>query len=698
MNKVAAESLLNQALNTTTAKFREGQWEAIDALVNYRKKLLVIQRTGWGKSSVYFISTRILRDRGLGPTIIVSPLLALMRNQIEAAERLGIHALTVNSTNSEKWPELTKQILSNQADCILISPERLANEEFVTSVLQPIASRVGLVVVDEAHCISDWGHDFRPDYRRILNILQQMPPNMPVLGTTATANNRVINDIVEQLGNIEVQRGSLIRESLSLQNIVLSDQASRLAWLATNIPHLPGTGIIYVLTKRDAEQVAGWLRENNILALAYYSDVKHEQCQDSNSYRQALEEALLNNRLKVLVATTALGMGYDKPDLSFVIHYQAPNSIISYYQQVGRAGRGIAQSYGFLLLGQEDADVHAYFRRSAFPSQEQIKALLFALEQTDGMSVPNLQKTLNLSHGQIEKTLKFLSVQNPATVIKHGSQWRRTPVKLKLDQERILHLTEQREHEWNEVQTYIQSSTCLMQFLRDVLDDPATEPCGKCTKCLEVDILPIYNSPKLSLEATRYLKQSEFPLEPRKQIPHNAFTKYYISGILRKEWQANEGRILSCWGDSGWGSMVEDGKHSGYFSDALVEAVADMILNRWQPNPAPQWLTCVPSLRHTKLVPDFAKRLALRLNLPFIEAIRKVEQNQPQKLQQNSYHQCHNLDGAFVIAKNIPSKPVFLIDDVIDSGWTVTVLTVLLRQQGSGEVFPLALASTSTGD
>ena len=232
MKKDAALQLLRTAVGNPEIEFREGQWEAIDALVNEGQKLLVVQRTGWGKSSVYFVATRILRERGAGPTIIISPLLALMRNQIEAAERLEISAVTINSSNPDDWESIRKKIVANAVDAILISPERLANETFMTDFLQPVAGSIGLIVVDEAHCISDWGHDFRPDYRRLVSILKQMPPKAPILGTTATANDRVVEDVLTQLGDIAVLRGSLVRESLVLQTIKLPDQASRLAWLA----------------------------------------------------------------------------------------------------------------------------------------------------------------------------------------------------------------------------------------------------------------------------------------------------------------------------------------------------------------------------------------------------------------------------------------------------------------------------------
>ncbi len=501
MTRVLAEKLLRSALDDVNARFREGQWEAIDALVNHRKKLLVVQRTGWGKSSVYFIATSLLRARGFGPTLIVSPLLALMRNQIEAARRLGIKAITINSTNQDQNRTLAQQVLNNQADCLLISPERLANDAFIATVLQPIATKIGLLVVDEAHCISDWGHDFRPDYRRLLSILRQMPPNMPILATTATANDRVISDILRQLGDIQVMRGSLLRESLALQSLILPDQANRLAWLSQTIPSIKHAGIVYTLTKQDAEQVKAWLVNQGIDARAYYSGIEHEDFADTHAYREYLESLLLSNRLKVLVATTALGMGYDKPDLGFVIHYQAPGSIVAYYQQVGRAGRGLAKAFGILLSGAEDERIHDYFRRSAFPSATQVTQILTILNRSDGLTLRQLEAQLNLRHGQIEKVLKYLSVETPTPVIKDGFLWRRTPVPYRLDQERIARLTAQREMEWQEIQDYIHTSGCLMQFLRNSLNDPAAAPCGQCANCLQEPIFTTQVNRQTIIEA-----------------------------------------------------------------------------------------------------------------------------------------------------------------------------------------------------
>ena len=698
MNRAQAQQLLQTALANPTAEFRDGQWEAIDALVNHRQKLLVVQRTGWGKSSVYFISTKIFRDRGMGPTIIVSPLLALMRNQIESAARLGIVAETMNSTNTDEWRSVTQRILNNQVDCLLISPERLANDNFIETVLQPIADRIALMVIDEAHCISDWGHDFRPDYRRIVNILRQLPANTPVLGTTATANDRVVEDIQTQLGDIQIHRGPLIRESLALQAMTLPDQASRLAWLAQLIPTLSGTGIVYTLTVRDAEQVANWLCENGIDAKAYHGSVEAEGFENSNLYRQHLEELLLHNDLKVLVATTALGMGYDKPDLSFVIHYQAPGSIVAYYQQVGRAGRGIEHALGVLMSGVEDQDIHAFFRDSAFPTGQQVDEILNILEQSAGLSLRNIEEQTNLRQGQIEKVLKLLSVENPAPVIKEGSRWLRTPIRYQMDHARIAHLTGQRVQEWQEVQSYIQDAGCKMTFLRCALDDHDPTPCGKCASCLEQAVVDVAIEPALVHRAGTFLKHAEMVIKPNVQVAANAFQEYGFRGNLPQQIRAQEGRVLSRWGDAGWGRTVADNKHDGRFCDELVEAMAAMIQQRWQPNPAPQWICCVPSRNHPELVPDFAQRLAARLGLPFVDAVSKVKSNQQQKGQQNRFHQCRNLDGAFQVTQLYRDQPVLLVDDIVDSGWTLTVIAALLQQAGSGLVYPIALASSSVKD
>ena len=690
-------ALLKRLVDSPDAEFRAGQWEAIDAIVNRNEKRLVVERTGWGKSSVYFISTHILRQKGRGLTLIVSPLLALMRNQIEAAERLGIEAVTINSANKSEWDDVISAIKSNVVDVLLISPERLANEDFVEAVLLPIAQNIGLMVVDEAHCISDWGHDFRPDYRRLVNILKSMPKNMPILGTTATANNRVIEDIQSQLGDISIQRGSLMRDSLELQTLTLPTQAERLAWLSQNIEKIPGTGIIYALTQRDTEQVAEWLCQSGIDAKAYHSGVSAEGFEDTNAYREYLETLLLNDEIKVLVATSALGMGYDKPNLSFVIHYQAPGSIIAYYQQVGRAGRAIDQAFGILMSGTEDSDIHDYFRSSAFPHPDWVQDILSLLDNNEGLSVNEIEACLNLRKGQIEKALKYLAVENPSPVIKQGTKWSRTAVAYKMDIENISRLTAQRQAEWDEVQSYISETGCLMQFLARALDDESSAPCDKCAHCIGGPIMNTDIEHDAGVDAARFLKHSEMSLTGKILIPKDGFPQYGFSGRLKAELRAEPGKILSRWGDAGWGKIVAKDKHDGAFSGALVDAVVDMVKNRWDLEAPAQWVTCVPSQNHPTLVPDFTQRVAEKLGLPFHSVVTKAKNNQPQKKQQNKFYQCQNLDGAFMVGELKYKGSVLLIDDVVDSGWTLTVIAALLRQAGSGPVLPLALATASIG-
>jgi ATP-dependent DNA helicase RecQ len=693
--KNRARSLLQTALNNTQADFRDGQWEAIASLIEERSKLLVVQRTGWGKSLVYFLATRLLRDRGAGPTLLISPLLALMRNQIAAADRIGIKAATINSSNIEEWQRVETDLLAGQIDVLLISPERLANEDFRDSILLPIAQKIGLFVVDEAHCISDWGHDFRPDYRRIVRILQALPQNIPVLATTATANNRVVNDIIEQLSaNLRVIRGNLIRESLQLQNIALGSSAARMAWLAEQLPKLPGSGIIYTLTVRDAQRLADWLISQGIDAKTYHSNLE-------NLERQTLEDQLLNSEIKALVATTALGMGFDKPDLGFVIHYQRPGSVVHYYQQVGRAGRAVEQAYGILLSGDEDDEITDYFIRTAFPPQAHTQEVLIALNQADnGLSVPQLEQELNFSKGKIEKVLKLLSLESPAPVSKQNSKWYATPVNYQPDSDKIERLTQIRRQEQDKMREYMgEKQQCLMAFLAKELDDPNPTKCGKCAVCLGESLLPETPSLEIVNQAIQYLRRCDIIIEPRKQWPSKAFLIYRYSGNIQPNLRAEAGRALSLWGDAGWGELVKLGKYRDKnFNDALVEGAFEMI-QRWQPEPFPTWVTCVPSLNRPELVPNFAQKLADRLNLPFKPVIRKINPTRPQKEMNNSYQQAHNLDGAFAIDTWEGIKgTVFLVDDMVDSRWTFTVIAALLRQGGSGSVFPLALSLNSLAD
>jgi ATP-dependent DNA helicase RecQ len=687
-NPTRALELLRIGTGNPAAAFHDGQENAIQHIVNGRGRLLVVQRTGWGKSFVYFIAAKLLREQGMGPAILISPLLALMRNQIASAERMGVRAVTINSENQQEWQTVEAALARNEVDILLISPERLANEHFRAEVLGPVAGRISLLVVDEAHCISDWGHDFRPHYRFIERMIRTLPPNLRMLATTATANNRVLADLQTILGpNLTVLRGELGRPSLLLQTMQMPSQAARMAWLATHIQRIQGSGIVYTLTVRDAVQVAGWLQARGIQAESYSGE--------TGERRVELENALLENRVKALVATTALGMGFDKPDLAFVIHYQTPGSVVAYYQQVGRAGRQIPEAHGVLLSGSEETDINDFFIESAFPSREEVESVLAALRgAAGGLSVNEFLSRVNIRRGRIDKALQLMSLESPAPVVKQGSKWVLTAANLSDGfWQRAERLTGLRRVEQQQMQEYVVLTAGHMEFLIRALDgDPGTY------RAPNIAPLPATFDDGLAREAVAFLRRTSLPLEPRRQWPTGGLPHMNVTGRIAPDRQAQPGRVLCMWGDAGWGSLVRQGKsHDGQFADQLVEACAAMVRS-WAPQPAPAWVTCIPSRRHPNLVPDFARRLAGALNLPFHPVLEKTDDRPAQKQMENSSQQARNVDGSLRIQGNVPTGAVLLMDDMVDSRWTMTVAAYLLLSNGSGPVHPLALASTANAD
>src|SRR3954452_1948590 len=421
-----AEDVL-RALAGPDARLREDQWTAISALVEESRRALVVQPTGWGKSAVYFVATALLRAAGAGPTVIVSPLLALMRNQIDAAERAGIRAVTVNSTNIEQWQQVYASVAAGDGDVLLLSPERLNNPDFRDNVLPHLAASCGLLVVDEAHCISDWGHDFRPDYRRIRTLLGELPAGIPVLATTATANARVSADVAEQLGDDTlVLRGSLDRASLRLGVVRLRTPEHRLAWLADHLAEQPGSGIVYCLTVAATQQVADYLRARGHDVAAYSGQTEPTE-------RLELEEALASGRINALVATSALGMGFDAT-LGFVVNLGAPQSPVAYYQQVGRAGRGTDSASVVLLPQQEDKDIWAYFASLAFPREDQVRHTLRVLGDEGVASTATLETLVDLGRSRLEQMLTVLDVDGAVRRVRGG--WEATGQEWSYDGER----------------------------------------------------------------------------------------------------------------------------------------------------------------------------------------------------------------------------------------------------------------------
>ena len=666
------------------AKFREGQKEAIEAVVN-GKRTLVVQKTGWGKSLVYFLATKLLKEKKRdGITLIISPLLALMNNQIDSAQRLGLNVKTINSDNNDEWDNIISDIYDNNTvDALIISPERLANADFVKDCLDKIKNRVNLFVVDEAHCISDWGHDFRPDYRRIVKILQLLPGNVPVLATTATANDRVVNDIVAQLGeNLVISRGELIRESLAIQVIKLQKKEDRLAWLAENIEKMPGSGVVYCLTKADCDLVTDWLNENNIKSEKYYSDGS----KISKEYKAIILDKFQKNEIKVLVATVAFGMGYDKPDIGFVIHFQRPANIVSYYQQIGRAGRGIELAYAILLCGEEDEHINQYFINSAFPTEKDMNIVVDFITDNPGKSISEIKGALNIRANRVEKTLKYLTVGDDiyTEYVNRKKGYYKSAKKWEPDLERSEGITAIRYKEMQDMDEFTKQKGCYMKYIAEKLDDVNAKVCRKCSNCRGLLFDETVGAETVQ-RAQQFIKSKFGVIEPRKQFPDK--TK------IESEFQFKGGIVLSNYADAGYGMAVQKGKYlDGYFSDELVDASVK-ILSEFIKNNNIEWITPVTSKRHPQLVPDFAKRLADRLNIGYFEGIKKFNAEEQKKFE-NSDGQYKNANDSFEIIQ-VKKENILLVDDMVDSRWTFTVCAMKMREMGSGDIYPFALANTA---
>ncbi|MBS2537840.1 RecQ family ATP-dependent DNA helicase [Catenulispora sp. NF23] len=692
-----AETLLRR-LAGESARLREDQWTAIHALVADRRRALVVQRTGWGKSAVYFIATALLRARGSGPTVIVSPLLALMRNQIDAADRAGIRARTINSANLHEWEEIRGEVAAGEVDVLLISPERLNNPDFRDEVLPKLASEVGLLVVDEAHTVSDWGHDFRPDYRRIHTFLADLPPGVPVLATTATANARVVADVAEQLGTHSdgdtlVLRGTLERESLALHVVRLGSPEERFAYLAEQLPELPGSGIVYTLTVAAADELTAFLRGRGFEVAAYSGRTEDAE-------RREAEADLLANRVKALVATSALGMGFDKPDLGFVVHLGAPNSPIAYYQQVGRAGRGVDHAEVLLLPGYEDQAIWRYFASLAFPPEEQVRQTLDVLADAGRpMSTAALESRVDLRRSRLESMLKVLDVDGAVRRVKGG--WASTGEPWAYDAERYRRVAAAREDEQRAMLTYETTDECRMVFLRRQLDDPHIEgPCGRCDNCAGVRFAPTVSGADAQA-ARAALAKPGVVIASRKIWPTGmSALGVQLSGKIPPAENAEPGRALGRLTDLGWGARLRDLLTDGTPDQPLPEPMVDgivKVLAAWDWKEQPTAVVSIGSRSRPTLITDTAHRIAAIGRLEYLGSAEPAgtpgqtrRGNSAQRLKQ--VHDAFTLSAGLAEAVAAHQGPILLVDDSVDTGWTMTVAAGLLRRAGAGAVLPFALA------
>jgi ATP-dependent DNA helicase RecQ len=692
-----------RALAGPQARLRDDQWTAVRALVADRARALVVQRTGWGKSAVYFTAAALLRARGSGPAVIVSPLLALMRNQIEAASRAGIAARTVNSANVGEWHEVYAEVAAGQVDVLLVSPERLNNPGFRDQVLPELVTAAGLLVVDEAHCISDWGHDFRPDYRRLRTLLTQLPPGVPVLATTATANARVTRDVAEQLtagaqAETLVIRGPLDRDSLHLAVVALPTAERRLGWLAEFAGQLPGSGIIYTLTVSAARETAAFLGERGL-------DVRSYTGQDDPADRADAERGLLANEVKALVATSALGMGFDKPDLGFVVHLGAPQSPVAYYQQIGRAGRAVEHAEVVLLPGREDADIWAYFGSLAFPAERVVRRTLAVLaEASRPLSTAALEASIDLSRSRLEMMLKVLDVDGAVQRVAGG--WTVTGQPWPYDADRYDRVAAERSREQRAMLDYIAATGCRMEYLRRQLDDPEAAPCGRCDNCTGrswSDRVP----DAATAAARAALARPGTVLEPRKMWPTGmSDLGVAVTGKIGPELSAEPGRALGRLTELGWGPRLRqllDLKTDAEVPEDMLSAVV-AVLAGWKWAERPAGVGSIPSRARPRLAASLAGRVAQIGRLPDLGSLAyQAESAHPAAdgtgRQHNSAQRLHAVWEQLAVPAPMRARlagldgPVLLVDDLLDTGWTMTVAAMTLRAAGAPAVLPLVLAA-----
>ncbi|WP_022888695.1 RecQ family ATP-dependent DNA helicase [Agromyces italicus] len=699
----AALAALRELVGRGDADFHDGQFEAIEALVEGRRRALVVQRTGWGKSAVYFVATLLLRRRGGGPTVLVSPLLALMRDQIAAAERAGVRAVAINSTNPHEWGEVLARLDRDEVDVLLVSPERLNNPSFRDEQLPALVRRIGMLVVDEAHCISDWGHDFRPDYRRLRELIAQMPAEVPVLATTATANSRVVADVAEQLGGeasgslerhgggdaeggVVTIRGPLARTSLRLGVLRLPDSASRLAWLVGHLGEMPGSGIIYTLTVAAANDTARLLRERGHEVRAYTGQTDPDERAES-------EGMLKRNEVKALVATSALGMGFDKPDLGFVLHLGAPSSPVAYYQQVGRAGRATESADVLLLPGVEDREIWHYFATASMPDRERAERVIAALSDTP-VSTPALEARVDLRRTPLELLLKVLDVDGAVRREKGG--WVATGAPWAYDEERYRRIAAERLAEQQHMIEYETTGGCRMEFLQRSLDDATAAPCGRCDNCAGV-WYPTAIGAEASATAAKALDRVGVPIEPRRAWPTGADRLGVpVKGRISPAEQASEGRALARLTDLGWGGTLREvfaaGAPDAPVSPQLLAACV-RVLADWGWADRPVAVVAMPSRSKPLLVDSLARGLAEVGRLPYLGALDPVDGGPSGQPGGNSAFRLAGVWGRFSAAGlDVPAGPVLLVDDLADSRWTLTVAARELRLAGAGGVLPFALA------
>jgi ATP-dependent DNA helicase RecQ len=664
---------------------RADQVDAVHAVLQPASRVLVVQATGWGKSVVYWAATHAIRSTGAGPTLVVSPLLALMRDQVSAAERAGLSAATVNSTNIDDWDEVFAKLDADALDVLLVSPERLGNPRFAAR-LGALLARVGLIVIDEAHCISDWGFDFRPDYQRLARALLSTP-TASVLATTATANERVTQDIGKQLGaNTVTFRGTLARTSLTLSVVPGLSPLERYAWIADALEQLPGSGIVYVLTVAEAERLTAFLRSCGHAVDAYSGQTDAET-------RQKVEDRLRHNQVKTVVATSALGMGYDKPDLGFCVHVGSPSTPVAYYQQVGRAGRAVAHAVGVLLPSDADERIWDYFATASIPDPQTAAKVLQSLGGAGdaGRSLIEIEADTGVRRGRLEALLKILAVEG--VVDKQGSAWHATGFAYAHDTDKWSALAQVRQQEAGIMRQYANGQGCLMAYLQTALDDLSPAPCGRCSVCTGLLPFPgLAPSQDKLIAARHFLRGMDVEIEPRKRWPAGVRRKGVIRGF-------EAGRAVAFADDPGWVSELQALRLASRDQGAAYDEVPPQLLagavatlGRWAKN-WPARPVCVVPLAAPNMAANrvLAEHIARKGHLSVHDVLSWSGESAPDD--SASTPVVAHLESAIRMASDaaLPAGPVLLVATTVRTRWAATVAAALLREQGAPLVLLLAL-------
>jgi len=677
MNRIEAEKKLEKIFGFK--KFYDEQWDTIKLLFE-GKRVLLIEKTGYGKSLCFqFPATQFE-----GITVIFSPLIALMRDQVRSLNQKGISAKFINSEQTQDENQNTiQEAIQGKIKILYIAPERQENQEWIDATRK---MKLSMIVIDEAHTISVWGHDFRPAFRRIINLVQLLPKNLPVLATTATATKRVQQDIEKQISeNIVTIRGNLMRENLHLFVIDVKSEDDKLIWLADNLSKIQGSGIIYTGTRVNTEIYSRWL---NFL---YISSVEYNAGLDGDS-RKEIEAGLMSNKWKCIISTNALGMGIDKPDIRFIIHTQIPASPIHYYQEIGRAGRDGKPTYIILFFNSslvdknvyEDAQLPLAFIEGGRPSIRNYQKVIDALKIRP-LGERELIKQTNLKQTQIRVIKADLVEQGIAKEVLYGRSKKyeyqfNAPT---LNTQSFQELRENKLKELDSMIEYIFTTKSRMQFLCEYLGDK--------------EITNLFNC-----DNTNHKK---FTISKNKTISEKLveFRETYFPELIVESNNSNivNGVAASYYGVSSVGAAIHRCKYEngGDFPDFLLKLTLKAFRKKYGQQKF-DYICYVPPTESGDLVKNFAEKLSSVLKIPISNKLKKITVTKPQKVFQNGYLKKDNVKAAFNYEAplEIRGKSILLFDDIFDSGATMKELGLLLTNYGASIIAPLVIARTVGGD